>query len=119
MADGLMSLLQAQEQPKGLLSWGNPEGLVTPGNIDLNKRVKVKNKDGSFSTIESMSANIGGVEVLFPTITPDGKRMTPQQAMHRYMQTGEHLGVFVAPQFADKYAKDLSIRQGNFYGASK
>jgi hypothetical protein len=114
-----MSLLPAQKQEPGLLSWGNPEGLVSPGNIDLNKRIKVKNKDGSFSTIESMSANINGVEVLFPTITPDGKRMTPEQAFQRYKQTGEHLGIFVAPQFADRYAKDLSIRQGNYYGAPK
>jgi hypothetical protein len=119
MADGLLSLLPEKKAEAGLLSWGNPEGLVSAGNIDLNKRPKIKNKDGTFSTIESMSANVGGVEILFPTITPDGKRMTPDQALQRYMQTGEHLGVFVAPEFADRYAKSLSNRQGAFYGVKK
>ncbi len=124
MPNALNALAQAQptKQPRNaLMQAANPlysvggDGLVREGNIDLNRRPRINNKDGSFSTIESMSANINGVEVLLPTITPDGKRLTPEQAIQRHIQTGEHLGMFASPQLADAYAKKLSASQGQRY----
>ena len=91
------------------------QGMLRPGNINLDKRPRVKNPDGSISTIESMSINHGGAEWLIPTITPDGKRMSNEQAAQRFLSTGEHLGAFASPQFADAYAKALSLRQGQHY----
>lgn len=105
---------QISEQLRGSAP-PKPPSMIEGGNIDLNRRPTVNNADGSFSTIESMSANINGVEVLMPTITPDGKRMTEQQAVDRYLKTGEHLGKFRDPREADAYAQALSKSQGDAY----
>ncbi len=119
--EALVSPKPAKQPRNALMQAANPlysvggDGLVREGTIDLNKRPRISNKDGSFSTIESMSANVNGVEVLFPTITPDGKRLTPDQAYQRFLQTGEHLGMFASPQLADAYAKKLSASQGQRY----
>ena len=93
------------------------DGMIRQGNIDLDRRPIVRNPDGSISTISSASANIDGVEWLFPTITPDGLRMTLPQALEYFKRTGQHLGAFASPEFADAYAKALSARQGGAYNA--
>lgn len=108
-------LLTQPAMAPGLLS----NGMVRPGNIDLNKRLKVNNKDGSFSTVESMSVNINGAEWLIPTIREDGKRMSNDEAVKHFQSTGKHLGVFASPDFATEYAKQLSARQGRHYMGEK
>ena len=84
------------------------------GNIDLNNRKVVHNKDGSFSTEESFSTNIDGKEVLLPTII-DGKRVSQRQAINHYYKTGKHLGKFDSVEEADDYAVRLHERQGRKY----
>jgi hypothetical protein len=86
-------------------------GMIEPGNIDLSKRKVVPNADGSVSTIVSSSFNIGGQEVLLPTLDPDGKKMTPDETVARYKRTGEHLGKFSSPEAATAYAKQASKGQ--------
>jgi hypothetical protein len=55
------------------------------GNIDLWKRPVVWNPDGSFSTLESMSfQDQSGQEILVPTITQNGRRMTQDEAIQHY-----------------------------------
>lgn len=88
------------------------EGLVAPGNIDLNRRKRLANADGSYSTIKSMSVNLNGVEWLIPTIDDSGNRLEPKQAVDYFLKTGRHLGAFADRKFADEYAKVLSARQG-------
>jgi hypothetical protein len=88
-----------------------------PGNINLNNRPVVNNADGSISTVRSMSVNMDGKEVLIPTISDDGRVLTPDQAVAQYKQTGKHLGVFNTPDEATAYAKQLSAQQGQQYGA--
>ena len=102
MSDSLVQALRAET-----------EGLVRPGNIDLSKRVRVRNADGSTSTLRSMSFPYeGGVEVLVPTMSPKGEPFTQQQAIVHFLRTGQHLGYFASPELATKYAKDLSVKMG-------
>lgn len=86
------------------------------GNIDLRSRPIVKNPDGSYSTVRSMSfQDEKGREVLVPTISPDGRNLTNQQAIERYYRTGEHLGIFANPLDADTYARTLHEQQQGLY----
>lgn len=104
------------DDPEGLrrdlLGERAPQGELEIGNIDLSKRGAIKNADGSISTLKSMSFNQGGREVLIPTIDPEGREMTEEEAIERYLGTGEHLGRFDKPENATAYAKRLSERMG-------
>ena len=100
-----------------------PEGMLVPGNIDLNQRPVVKNADGSVSTEYSTSfQDENGHEVLIPTVidgrffTPDGKKppvgsaaekkmIQAAIAYHRSDPTHPHLGVFESPEAASTYAE--------------
>lgn len=78
-----------------------------PGNIDLTNRPKVKNSDGSISTVASKSFNFDGNEVLLPTISDDGRKLSDLETIQQYQQTGKHLGIFSSPEEATKYAQKL------------
>lgn len=83
------------------------QGVVEPGNIDLTNRPRVKNPDGSISTVRSMGVNIDGKEVLLPTVSDDGRNLTKDEAIDQYKRTGKHLGVFSSPEASTAYAKQL------------
>lgn len=83
------------------------KGLLESGNVgDLPNRPRVKNADGSVSTIRSMSFNDGKHEVLIPTAN-DGVVQSDEDAISRYEATGEHLGKFSSPEAATAYAEKL------------
>jgi hypothetical protein len=84
------------------------------GNIDLNNRQVIKNRDGTISTEESFSVNIDGKEVLLPTII-DGKRVSEEEAIRHYERTGQHLGKFNTVKEAEEYAEKLHNRQDWYY----
>ena len=88
------------------------------GNIDLDNRQVVKNKDGSISTERSFSVNIDGKEVLLPTVI-NGKIVSEEEAIRHYEQTGEHLGKFDTPEEANEYAEKLHQRQEKKYGQAE
>ncbi len=95
-----------QAPPKGKVP-----GMVEEGNIkDLYNRPVLNNPDGSYSTTSSMSFSEGGPEILIPTVV-DGKRLTEDQAIAHYHETGEHLGKFDTPEHADAYANGLHESQ--------
>ncbi len=92
---------------------------ITPGNIDLTNRPIVKNKDGSISTVRSMSVSFGGPEVLIPMVSDDGKMLSEQQAVTQYLKTGKHLGMFANAPSATEYAQALHTDQERLYGGRK
>lgn len=90
--------------------------LLTPGNIDLTKRPTVKNPDGSVSTVSSKSFNLSGKEVLLPTISDDGKRLSDEDAIKLYRKSGKHLGIYSSPEAATAASKAISAAQDAQYG---
>jgi Tfp pilus assembly protein PilV len=96
---------------------GQIAGQLEAGNIDLANRPVVKNPDGSISTVRSMNFDIGdGKQILVPTVSDDGRIMSPEEAIAYSKQTGKHLGIFDSPQSAESYAKQLSAAQSGYYG---
>ncbi|MBB5663262.1 hypothetical protein GGE68_001438 [Rhizobium leguminosarum] len=90
-------------------------GLLSPGNIDLAHRPIVKNADGSISTVRSMSFNEDGKEILVPTVSPDGRILSDDDAINLYHQTGQNLGMFDTPDNATAYAQTLHNQQEQMY----
>ncbi len=89
------------------------------GNIDLTARPIYKNADGKISTVNSMSINEDGKEVLIPTIVNDkngnAKMLTEREAIEHYHNTGEFLGKFDTVDEANEYANALHIDQDIYY----
>ena len=89
------------------------------GNIDIFNRPVHKNKDGSISTVRSISFNEDGKEILIPTISDNGQLLTLEQAIDLYHKTGKYLGKFNSVAEADKYAVALHKQQAALYEQKK
>ncbi len=104
------------------------DSVIEKGNIDLINRPRVKNADGSISTVRSMGINVDGQEVLIPTVSEDGRVMDDDEAVEQFRRTGRHLGKFRSAEASTRYAENLHNDQaelikkhgtfGNTSGAS-
>lgn len=92
-----------------------PAKPLVPGNIDLNKRPVVRNKDGSISTVRSLGFNDGEHEVLIPTVSNDGRILSDDEAIKNYFKTGRHLGKFATPEESTAFAERLHDDQDRQY----
>lgn len=107
----------AETSPAMTTIGGDNPGMLSQGNIDLAKRPKVKNSDGSISTVRSMSFNEDGREILVPTVSPDGRLLSDDEAIDLYRKTGQSLGAFDTPENATRYAERLHQQQEGMYAA--
>lgn len=99
---------------------GREEPWAEPGNITLRGRPEIDNKDGTTSTVRSMSFNDGpGREVLVPTAYA-GKLHSDEEAIENYRRTGKHLGIFKTPEEATARANRIhnEYASGDYRGDS-
>lgn len=88
------------------------QGLIEEGNLDLEAQPQIKMPDGRIATVRTVSFEEDGVEVLIPTVTPDGKILSNEDAIARYHETGRHLGKFDNADNATDFAIGLSRSEG-------
>lgn len=98
------------------------KGMIESGNIDLYNRPQVRTEDGSIETVKSMTfepseGKYSGKQILIPTISQDGRKLTFDEAIEYFYKTGQHLGVFETPDDATEYAILLHEDQEKYYNS--
>lgn len=101
--------------PEPVAKTRSTAGLRAEGNIDLHSRPRVKNADGTISTVRTISIGTDEGEVLIPTVSDDGRVMSNDEAIQQYRQSGRHLGIFDTPDNATAYAHSLHDEQDREY----
>lgn len=96
--------------PEATVDPNAPAGLLEPGNIDLTNRPRVKNEDGSISTVRSISIEQDGQQILIPTVVGN-KVVSDEEAIAHYRKTGQHLGKFKDVDSVNQYAEKLHEQQ--------
>ena len=89
--------------------------LLEPGNIDLNKRPKVKNKDGAISTVRTITVEMDGYHIIIPTVVGT-QVVSNDEAINNFRKTSQHLGIYKSKSAAEQAAKQLSKDQAKLYG---
>ncbi len=93
------------------------QGLIIPGNIDLNNRPKVYNPEtGGHSTVWSMGIGLdNGKQALIPRVTDNGEILSEKEAIELFKKTKKHLGIFHSIDAANDYAQQLHKSQEKQY----
>lgn len=90
------------------------KGRLFEGNVDLRNRPYVRNQDGSYSTIRSMSiTGDDGFTYLIPTVSDDGRIMSDQEAVRTFESRGKHLGIYGSVREAEVASQELHADQIN------
>lgn len=112
-AETSLRLLELGINPE---KWQDPVGRLGQGNIDLYNRPVYMNDDGTISTVDSISFYDENEkkEILIPTIV-NGQRVSDEQAIDYYYQTGEYLGKFDTVEESEAYADLLHKQQELLY----
>lgn len=90
---------------------GLAEGQLARGNIDLSTRPIVQTEDGRPATVRSIGIEVDGKHIVIPTVV-NGKIVSNEEAIARYNNTGENLGMFTTQARADEAAKAISKQEG-------
>lgn len=92
------------------------KSLVQQGTIDLTKRPKVRNPDGSYSTVRTMTiTDDQGRGINIPTVI-NNSVVNPEEAIEHFKKTKQHLGVYRTQQDALDAAQKLHEEQEKMYG---
>jgi hypothetical protein len=93
--------------PFGYADGGRVDGKrIAEGNLPLGVVNRVKNADGSVSTVRTMSIGTEQGETLIPTVY-NGRQHSEQEAVKHFQQTGGHFGVFSSVDAANRAAQEL------------
>lgn len=93
-----------------------PDGMLTAGNINLHNRPRVKNPDGTISTVRSITMDMAdGGAILLPTVSNEGTIMEPREAAEYWRKKGQNLGTFSSVEAANRYAQQLHQAQAGEY----
>lgn len=89
----------------------NGYGALVPGNIDLHRRPYVRNPDGSISTIYSVSIQRGSRVYLIPTVSDEGRILSPGVAEKYFIDKNRHLGIYRNDEEADAAGEAIHLDQ--------
>lgn len=89
---------------------------LEPGNIDIYNRPLVKTPDGKTATVRSITVGMDGKHYVLPTVHPEGRLMSDDEAIQYFKQSGQHLGAFGDPMEANAFAEQLHKQQEMYYG---
>lgn len=111
---GVAGVKAALRSPSAVVE--DMKGQVKSGNIDVNNRPVVKNKDGSISTVRTISVGFDDGVYNIPTVSADGSRiLSDEEAIAQFKKTGKHLGVFDNDADAEAAAQKLHESQAKQY----
>lgn len=89
-------------------------GLIESGNIDVTKRPKVKNPDGTISTVRTITIGTDKGFVNIPTVVND-RVISESEAVEHFKKTKQHLGIYGSLEQALEAAKSLHEQQQEMY----
>ena len=101
----------SQKLPKNNNQDTPTDGMLIPGNIDLTNRPEVKNSDGTYSTVKTITVGTDQGTVLLPTII-NGKAVSNEEAIQHFKDTGQSMGVFKDEESASNYDKTVHEMMG-------
>lgn len=93
-------------------------GLVEPGNIDVSKLPKVRNPDGSYSTVLTIGIEQDGRHYVIPTVI-NGRVVSKKEAVDYFNETHKHLGAFSTRAESDAYAQKLHEMEAKRIGKAR
>jgi hypothetical protein len=99
----------------------NGEGMAPgpgSGTLDPASQPTVRNADGTVSTVRTIGIEVDGKHVLIPTVSPDGKVLSDEQAIELFRSSGKHLGVFNSREESDAAGRALSQQEARRVGSS-
>lgn len=80
-----------------------PSGRKKMGNMKVMSQET--SEDIEKSPMETMAIYLGNEYTVIPTVSPDGRKLTTEEAMMMYKETNAHFGIFYSPEEAESFSK--------------